>query len=207
MVTVPGTSQGISGPLRWALVNLPLADGAASGDSCLVTSHQGAARVAVIDGLGHGDGAALAARAAVEALRARPDAAPPEALEICDLALARTRGAVVSVARVVPGVVAWCGVGDVDGAIVHASGAPRVRRRLVTTPGVVGAGVGTPPLTRVLFERGDVLALWTDGLGPELADALRTDLPLVDLAQRLMREHRSGRDDALVFVARLLEAW
>ncbi|MFN8559186.1 MAG: SpoIIE family protein phosphatase [Dehalococcoidia bacterium] len=106
------------------------------GDAWLVTHHDGACRIAVIDGLGHGAGAAAAAAAAVDALRGRPDLQPAEALALCDRAVAGTRGAAASIAWLDPaaGRLIYAGLGNVEARLWTDAG----ERRPVGARGIVG---------------------------------------------------------------------
>ena len=69
-----------------------------SGDRAVLVVYEGGALVAAIDGLGHGGDAADAAAAAAEVLSAHPDDDPVHLIEACHRALARGRGAVMTLA-------------------------------------------------------------------------------------------------------------
>src|SRR5207245_2030712 len=88
--------------LEWGVATLTLAGQLESGDLHLVREVGGGVLVAVVDGLGHGEEAAAAARLAVTTL----DQFAPEPIaslvQRCHEALRGTRGAVMSVAPALP---------------------------------------------------------------------------------------------------------
>src|SRR5215208_5172100 len=89
---------------------------AANGDAWLVTWADAGCRIALIDGLGHGPPAAVAARVAIEALVHAPDLAPDAALGLCHHALLGTRGAVISIAQIAPEgtSLVYAGIGNIE---------------------------------------------------------------------------------------------
>src|SRR5439155_3053009 len=104
---------------------------------------------AVVDGLGHGTGAASAGKAAVAARERQATESPAPLLERCHRALKGTRGAVMNVAafsRRDPSLT-WVGVGNVEGLLVYGDGAARsgaARASLVTRGGIVGSDLPRP---------------------------------------------------------------
>jgi serine phosphatase RsbU (regulator of sigma subunit) len=175
----------------------------ANGDAWAVNRHGDTWRLAVVDGLGHGPGAAAAAEAAVRALAARPELGPIPALEACQAALRGTRGAAVSIARIdaTLGRLAYAGVGNVEARLWQQDGV----HRLVTYRGIVGG-----PSWRVRafeYELGPawVLVLHTDGVRARFGDAEvaagRETHPEA-LATTLLDGWARPTDDATVVVAR-----
>src|SRR5690348_888551 len=90
-----------------------------SGDLCSIQPGTGAYRIALIDGLGHGGDAAVAARAADEALATHPDLTALDALMACHRALSGTRGAAITIASVdlERAQLTYAGVGNVEGRL------------------------------------------------------------------------------------------
>ncbi|HEU5010218.1 MAG TPA: hypothetical protein VFT33_05935, partial [Gaiellaceae bacterium] len=76
--------------------------------------------LAGIDGLGHGDEAARAARKAAKVVRENPSPDLAVLVQRCHNALKGTRGAAISLALVscAEGVVTWLGVGNVEGRVL-----------------------------------------------------------------------------------------
>ena len=190
-------------PLRTGVVCVPLAGERACGDAWLVLHQRERTLVVVVDGLGHGPEAALAADEAVRVVRERADAGPAELVQAAHLALRATRGAAMAVAAVQPaaGAVLFAGIGNVSAA-VHAGGGAR---GLASHNGTVGHAMRSVQEYRVDWPRDASLVMHTDGVNTRWRlDAypgiVRHDPVL--LAGVLYRDAARGRDDATVVVAR-----
>ena len=92
------------------------------GDRHVIQSFEGGMLVAVIDGLGHGEEAALAATEAARTIEALARESVIKILRACHEALRHTRGVVMSVAsfNVADQTMVWMGVGNVEGLLLRA---------------------------------------------------------------------------------------
>jgi negative regulator of sigma-B (phosphoserine phosphatase) len=176
-----------------------------SGDRAVLVAYHGGALAAAIDGLGHGGDAADAAAVAAEVLSAHPDEEPAHLIEACHQALARTRGAVMTLAwfDLEARRLSWTGVGNVEGRLVHAGagmGAPT--EGALTKGGVVGYNLPSIRVTSTALEGGDVMVLATDGIDSGFAGAITAGGSAQDIADRILAQHAKGGDDALVVVIR-----
>ena len=178
-----------------------------SGDRHLIHCHKKGVLVAVIDGIGHGKEAAKAAKEAISILKERAGEPVVTLVESCHERLRGMRGVVLSVATidVSDGVMAWLGVGNVQGVLVradnHKSGAPEP---LLLRAGVVGCLL--PPLqtTELPIARGDTLYFATDGVSSAFSDSLSALENPQRAAERILRQFQTGKDDALVVVTRVV---
>jgi negative regulator of sigma-B (phosphoserine phosphatase) len=180
-----------------------------SGDRAVFVAYDGGALVAAIDGLGHGDDAADAAGVAARVLAEHPDEEPVRLLERCHRALARTRGAVMTVAWVdlVAGNLSWTGVGNVEGRLVHAAaGARAPTHGALTKGGVVGYNLPSIRVTGTDLDDGDVMVLATDGIESDFARAIGEGGSAQQIADRILASHGKPSDDALVIVVRYRQA-
>lgn len=178
---------------------------AESGDLHLVKPVDDGVVVLVLDGLGHGPEAAVAAQKAVQTLH---DANEPTVIALfrrCHEALRSTRGAVMSLAwfNAIDESVTWLGVGNVEGRLWRADsaeGAPF--ESLLLRPGLLGHQL--PPLHGALIQLRlhDTLVLATDGVRVGALESVRLTDPPQANAQRIMAAGARGTDDALVLVAR-----
>jgi len=163
------------------------------------------ALVAVVDGLGHGAGAAAAAQIAIESLAARDDESLPAKVTRCHEDLRQTRGVVLSLAsfRASDSTMTWLGVGNVEGILVRA-GALTIsgRETLLLRGGLVGDYL--PPLRAFSLPvtRGDVLIFATDGVRGDFAEDIILTGPSQKIADRILARHSFGNDDALVLAVR-----
>jgi hypothetical protein len=196
-------SAAASPLLEWGAAGFAL-EGGVSGDRHVVTGYDGGVLVAAIDGLGHGVEAALAARRAAEVLEARASEPLPALVEGCHAALRGTRGACVTLAALDAwtGALTWLGVGNVEAALIRASGAPRAS--ITLRGGVVGYRL--PPLRpqAIPVAAGDTLLLATDGLRAGFADLPRPPGSAQQVAEELLARYGRRDDDALVVVATYL---
>ena len=177
-----------------------------SGDLEVVRNHSGGAVLAVIDGIGHGEEAAAAARIARDVIASDPRGSPDALIMRCHDALHLTRGAVLSIASIDFSrlQLRWLGVGNVRALLQHAeAGISPAREELLLRGGVVGAPELPALQTSVIpFRPGDTLIFATDGIRPQFADTLVVSGPPQALADEILAANCLGNDDALVLVAR-----
>jgi serine phosphatase RsbU (regulator of sigma subunit) len=200
-------SKEAASSLRYGVATLALPGNARSGDLEVVDLHPGGALLAVIDGLGHGESAALAAEQARLTVQSHLRDSPVVVLQHCHQALRRTRGVVMSVAAIdfALGQLSWLGVGNVRGVLYRAAGTPEARREeLLLRPGVVGAQLPALRETLTPVSKGDTLILATDGVRSEFADQLAPSVEPRMLAHKILAQYSRRTDDALALVAQLI---
>lgn len=200
-------SEGGTALVEWAWAAAAL-DGE-SGDAFAVYPRPGGALLAVIDGLGHGSGAAAAARRAVAILKAECHLEVCELLERCHEGLRETRGAVMSLACYdhASSSLEWAGVGNVEGVLLRAVVLPGVAdAELGASGGVLGFRMPAPRVSRLSVVRRDLLILATDGIRGEFLRQVNRHAAPQAIADQVLARFSRGDDDALVLVARYLEA-
>lgn len=178
-----------------------------SGDTHVVYYGDDSVLIAAIDGIGHGDSAAAAAQAAARVIQSH-GAEPLETLvQICHDELRSTRGAVMSLATINPdsGEMRWLGVGNVQGVVQRAGSAMgTVQEVLLLRAGVVGAQLPVIHPAAVTLKFGDKIVFATDGVQSEFVrEVSAIDAPQ-RCAERILKQHFRGNDDALVLVVRFL---
>ena len=197
-ITVPLVEYGV------AKFSLPGQD--ESGDQHLVCCNQNAILIAAVDGIGHGEEAANAAKVAISILKGGVDQPVICLMDQCHEKLRLTRGVVMSLASIDPmhGMMTWLGIGNVQGALMR-NGARKgsVQETLLLRAGVVGSQL--PPLQAAVLPiaRGDTLYFVTDGVRNEFAPSLSALENPQRAADRILDQYQSGTDDALVLVVRL----
>lgn len=196
--------EGAAAGHEWAVACEAQAGEDSLGDAFVVHESDRRLLVSVIDGLGHGRDANHAARAVAAAMREAADRALVDIVAHCHDKAQRTRGAVMTVASIVGGTMEWVGVGNVEAAVVRVSNdAPRPVESMMLSGGVVGYQLPSLRVRTVDVAPGDLLVLATDGLRADLASyVIRRDSPRL-IVSRLLRDHRSGDDDALVLALRV----
>lgn len=207
--------------LRWAVAEKTFPGLAHSGDQSLVKVAPDDVHVmAVIDGLGHGKDASVAAIAAVEAMEQCDSTRVDVLMERSHQALRRTRGAVASIAVFEPPRAAtngehwrmtWVGVGNVKGILLrYQDDGSSGREWLLARGGIVGYNMPTlRPVQHPVFP-GDLLVFATDGLRSSFVEAVKIpglndpDDMMQNVADRILEQAGRGTDDALVLVAQFL---
>lgn len=175
------------------------------GDDALIHWHSTGGLVAVVDGLGHGPGASAAAQAALEAIKANPQDPLERLLTRCHEATRQTRGLTMAIASIdaQQGQMAWLGVGNVHGSLVRsAPGKEPVLESLLVRSGVVGHRI--PPIVPLMIPlaAGDILAIATDGIRTGFERMILPEERPEAAAARILEQHGSPSDDALVVVVR-----
>jgi len=198
--------EGLSESLiEVGVAGLTLPGQSISGDRHIVEPFSGGVLLAAIDGVGHGDEAAMAAEKACAILRAH-SAEPVIALaERCHGDLRSTRGVVMSLAAfdTAHNLLTWLGIGNVQGVLrrygVRTGG---TEEALLLRAGVVGGEL--PPLRAAVLPvaRGDTLILATDGVRGGFFCVVNSAMAPQRAAQAILDGFSKGTDDALVLVAR-----
>lgn len=188
--------------LDWSVAGEAFQPGQESGDRHLVTSFPGGALVALVDGLGHGPQAAIAAQAAVEILAAHAAEPVERLVELCHAGLKQTRGAAMTLASLDErtSTLTWLGVGNVEGLLFLREGCQAV----MLAAGVVGYQL--PPLRpkTIALVGDELLVLATDGVDSPFREQVVPAWSPQTLAHKLHGAFRKGTDDSLVVVARYL---
>lgn len=178
-----------------------------SGDRCLVMPIPGGNLVAVVDGLGHGHEAAVAAERAISSIQSHASGHLPEVAKHCHAPLNGTRGAVMNLAALDArnGTMAWLGIGNVEGRLLlRTSASGYEQQHLLLRPGVVGQKLPKLQASVTRIGRGDLLIFATDGISPDFSDDIAIDAPVGDIAEDIVNNHCKSTDDALALVVRYL---
>jgi negative regulator of sigma-B (phosphoserine phosphatase) len=176
------------------------------GDHHLVCCNQSGILIAAIDGIGHGEEAANAAKAAVSILKTGADEPVISLVQRCHEGLRSTRGVVMSLASIDPGhgMMTWVGVGNVQGVLMRAGAAKgTVQEVLLLRAGVVGSQLPALQAAVLPIAKGDTLVFVTDGIRGEFAEDLSALESPQRAADRILEHRCRGNDDALVLVMRL----
>ena len=194
--------------LDWGVASLPLNGQSESGDRSVVQFFPCGVLLGVIDGLGHGNEAALAASAAESILRAQPQEPVISLVRQCHENLRSTRGVVMSLVSfdILHGLMTWLGVGNVRGVLRRSgSSSNPPQEELLLRAGVIGGQIPLPPLQAAVLPvfQGDTLFLASDGIRGEFALKQAPSEMSQRTAQVILSRFANGNDDALVLVARI----
>jgi len=199
--------HGWLGPIEWAAKARARPGENVCGDRLIAVDVNGTgALLGVLDGLGHGAGAAEAAKRGVDVLRA----ARAEPLDVlvrrCHRALSGTRGAAMTLAHIDfrSDTLSWIGIGNVTADLVakHPAGV-EVRSSARLAGGIVGYRVPealTPQ--KVPIRPGDLLVIASDGIVEDHLDDIDFSASSLAIADHILHTHAKDNDDALVLAAR-----
>jgi negative regulator of sigma-B (phosphoserine phosphatase) len=199
--------HGRLGPIDWATARRPRPGEQECGDYPIALSvGDTAALFGVADGLGHGSPAAEAAERAAEAIQRDP-AQPLEVLiRRCHQALADTRGAAMTLARIDfhANALSWIGIGNVTGYVVAKSPkGTEVRSAARLAGGIVGYRLPETVLAeRVSITPGDLLIIASDGITEDHLDHIEFANSATEIAENILAKNSRDTDDALVLAAR-----
>jgi anti-sigma regulatory factor (Ser/Thr protein kinase) len=189
--------------LRIAGMSLPKPGEEQCGDAWASRTTREGMVILVVDGLGHGPGAAEAAREAVGLfLEDRGGAPPAETLDRLHRGLRATRGAAAAIAQIHPSrqLLTYAGVGNIAGFVL---GGERPRA-LVSHNGILGLEVRRFQEFTYLWPAGSTLVMHSDGLTSHWSldgypGVIRRHPGLI--AGLLYRDFRRPHDDVTVVVA------
>jgi hypothetical protein len=172
-----------------------------TGDGWFCCQDQDRTVALLVDGLGHGWGAAEAAQEAVQVFRKNIRLGPGDLLGTIHDALRKTRGAVAGIAEIRPGTgkVTFSGIGNISALLI----APGSSKNMVSHNGTLGATVSRIQEFNFDWTPGAMLVLHSDGVQTrwDLGSyaGLTAKHPAV-ICGALLRDFRRQRDDASVIV-------
>jgi serine/threonine protein phosphatase PrpC len=199
--------HGRFGPIEWAVAARPLPGQDECGDQAVAAGVDARAAVfGVIDGLGHGPAAAVAARRAAAVVGEHLGETPDALMTHCHRELATTRGAAMTLACIdfATDTLQWLGVGNVAASITsRAANGVESSSSARLASGIVGYQMPRVHASEAIEMRpGQLLVMVSDGITDGHLDELDFAAPAATIANRILREHCRVTDDALVLVAR-----
>jgi len=189
--------------LEWSTAAATMPGETESGDRYWAGAVSNGMMFAVVDGLGHGPGAAAASDIAIATLERHAGDSVTELLHHCHKALRGSRGVTMSLAafNTDDAMLTWIGVGNVECALLHRdAGLPC--DKLLLRNGVVGVRSLTLRAAELPVRPGDVLTMVTDGVTAGSPTRVSIDGRIEAMANGILTSDGKGTDDALVLVAR-----
>ncbi len=185
--------------IEWGAAIRPKAGQTVSGDAYAMHHHESRIVASVIDGLGGGVEAARAAGAAVQSLEKNVGWSPRAQMEAMHSALHGTRGAVIAIMQIdlERPAIQFVGVGNIG---VHVY--TRQAIKPISRNGIVGFRMPSLLELSYVYEPGDVIVMYSDGVSSRFWQDARLDLrqPARLLADQLLATYGKTTDDATVLV-------
>lgn len=191
--------------LQIGAVCLPIAGEEECGDDWEVVQDEQSATILVVDGLGHGPGAAQAAHAAVAHLRMESGKTPLALVHSLHTALGATRGAAALIAqlRLEGDCLSFVGVGNIAARVIDGD----QNQHLVSHNGIVGHNLRKVQSLSVRWPVGACCVVCSDGIATQWDIANYPGLLACHatlIAGVLYRDFLRLRDDATVLVLKRL---
>lgn len=194
--------------VEYASATYTLPGQAESGDQHIITPVSDGVLMAVVDGLGHGHEAALAAKHAIASIvRYMHDLNLIDLAKRCHAELSHTRGVVMNLAKFdgSQSTVTWLGIGNIEGRLILKTPNPNFAQQyLLHRSGVIGQNLPRLQTSTTRISHGDVLIFATDGIQTDFSDNLKIDQSVDDIAHFIKSRYCKKTDDALVTVTRYL---
>ncbi len=199
-------SPSVRQTVQCGMICLPVHGETECGDTWSVAIDGPASSLLIVDGLGHGPLAAVAATEAAVVHAERPFDPPQETMRALHRRLAGTRGAAAACAvlDVDAGSIQYSGVGNIAGRIVSSG----LQKGLLSHNGTLGLILSRSQSIHYDWPPGALLVMHSDGLSSRWALG---DYPgLVEchpsiIASLLHRDFSRGRDDSTIVVVRHLQ--
>lgn len=191
--------------IEWSVAARPLPGQVVSGDLHVVTTWEDGALAGVVDGLGHGDEATLAAKRAVQEIEAHAREGVVAIAQHCHEALRDTRGVVMTLMSLdtYSNTLSLLGIGNVETVILRATArGPARREGVLLRGGVVGYRLPALRASMLPVAAGDVVVFATDGVREDFADLIEPGDPLPEMVERIMARKFRGTDDGLVLACK-----
>jgi serine/threonine protein phosphatase PrpC len=193
--------------LDWHVASRSAEGQSVSGDLHLVQPFEGGVLLAVVDGVGHGSEASVAAHAAVAVLDEHEEEPVISLVQRCHGALRATRGVVMTLIslRLTESTITWIGVGNVEGRLLRADASgSHPSESVLLRGGLVGERLPALYASVVSVAPGDLLILASDGIHAGFDAAVVFGEKPRLIAERILASCFKGNDDGLVLVARFV---
>ena len=193
-----------NGRARWGAFTRPQADEESNGDGYLIKTVENRQLVAIIDGLGHGEGARAATTAAIASIEENAGQPVEAIIRAAHEALRPTRGAVVGLAAIdgLSRTVEYAGIGNTDFRVLGGS----KPLRFISLNGTLGSRLARVKVFKEQLPRSATVVLSTDGISdrwdPESYPGLLGLHPQL-LCATVMRDYGRLNDDATILCGRL----
>ena len=198
-----GGRNGASVQHRTGIVCTAITGETACGDAWIVEPVKDGTLIALVDGLGHGPDAAIAADAAISVIQRRKTSSLGDIMQAAHGALRSTRGAAVQLAIADAGskTVRSVGVGNISTSCVTPGGS----KGIPSQPGIVGMQMPTVREVTIPWSRDSLLVMHSDGVSTrwklDSYPGLRLRDPSLSAAV-LFRDFARARDDATIITFR-----
>lgn len=173
-----------------------------NGDMYLIKEFNNKILVCVIDGLGHGEHAAVASSRCVYSIEERYKDGLTTIFEYCNSRLRKTNGVVMGIVSIdfSDSSITYAGVGNISARIIGKNPV-----HLISKNGIVGYNLPRIREYTYSYTHGDTILMYSDGISSKVIEYPDMKLMKCDVretADEILRLYGKDIDDATVLVAR-----
>ncbi|HYX37744.1 MAG TPA: ATP-binding SpoIIE family protein phosphatase [Oligoflexus sp.] len=190
-------------PFSWGSIAMPYPGEDVCGDSWAACVNNERGIFLVVDGLGHGLGAADASREAVSTFKQMSHLEPLTVMQHCNDSLRKTRGAAAAITEIdlSKNMARYTGIGNIAGSITSVDKS----QHMVSQPGILGHSTRKFQEFTYSRDKETILIMHSDGLSTRCdlrgyPGLIARDPTLI--AGVLFRDFQRDKDDATIIVVR-----
>jgi negative regulator of sigma-B (phosphoserine phosphatase) len=188
--------------MKFGIATRPMRSGKYNGDMYLIKEFDHKILISLIDGLGHGEFAAVAASRCVKFIEEHYYYGLKEIFECCHIELRKTNGAVMGIVSIDfdHSSLIYAGVGNIGACLIG-----KKLVQFISRDGILGYRLPGIKEYRYDYTPGDTILLYSDGISSKVIQypALRLkEEEAQELARKIMNLFGKDEDDASVIVAR-----
>ncbi|TRZ89687.1 MAG: hypothetical protein D4R88_04990 [Methanosarcinales archaeon] len=188
--------------MKFGRASRPVHGSKYNGDMYLIKEFNNKVLISVIDGLGHGESAAVASSKCVKYIEEHYDIGLAEIFKYCDIELRKTNGAVMGMLFIdfEHSILSFAGVGNISARVI--GGKPV---HFISRDGIVGYNMPGIKENKHPYDAGDTILMHSDGISSKVlrypaSILLKKDVQ--EAADEIMKLYGKDEDDATVIVAR-----
>lgn len=188
--------------MKFGIATRPMHGSRYNGDMYFIKEFNHKVLISIIDGLGHGEPAALASSKCVKCIEEHYASKLDEIFKYCDIELRKTNGVVMGIIFIdlEHFSLSYAGVGNIGARVI--SGKPI---HLISRDGIVGYKLPRIKEYKYNYNIGDTVLMYSDGISSKTAQYPASKIKKQDVqetANEIMKLYAKEEDDATVVVAR-----
>jgi anti-sigma regulatory factor (Ser/Thr protein kinase) len=194
-------SKKKDGIIQTSVFSRPKPGFKSNGDGYFIKRYEDSALVAVVDGIGHGDKASEASKAALKVIEDKYRDDLEKIVLTVHKKLHGTRGCVLGMVRMdKDGKIEYLGVGNIRTQIYTTD----MYKRLVSFDGLLGSNIRTLRTDRLTLSTPCMIVLHSDGVASFNFDDKRIVYrPAMEIAKEAFENNKKSSDDATLLIARI----
>jgi serine/threonine protein phosphatase PrpC len=188
--------------MKFGIATRPMRGSKYNGDMYLIKEFDHKVLISLIDGLGHGEFAAVAASRCVKCIEEHYHYGLKEIFEYCDIELRKTNGVVMGIVLIDfdYSSLIYAGVGNIAASLIG-----KKQVQLISRDGIVGYRLPGIKEYRCDYNLSDTILLYSDGISSKVIQYPVLKLKeqeVQEIAKEIMNLFAKEEDDASVIVAR-----